>query len=377
MLAVMGLVSLRVRGDVTSLPPDPGISDRAKTALNEAAFSADIAQRISDEVNKLVLNPSDKGTVAMVRQWLNSEDPPTATHPYQEAYSQALNQTFMSVLAQSNLPVNTRINIGLVIKELKGPKMNLAPTAEKLLADKCPAVVLVGEQAARAILQGAIQNPNFTPEMRDKLLAAIVQGVTANLDGPLAGFIADEGYRAINPKVWTTPAMPSGDNLSALILSNLSLQQSRIEAYRTTGVPANPLSDTYASFLLLSDDVWPVMDKDQQFKAVQFAANLVSLMGQRLTAPGLAAGQAQDLVAALKEEGSWLRQLGEIISDVQLQQIGDQIGKLTMGTPPAAVKSACEAVVPELVQNPQFNSLTSPPTISSGPSSAPTSQPSQ
>ena len=128
LVAVMGLVSLRVWGDVAPVPPDPGISAQAKTELNNMEpYTAEIAQKISEEVNKLVQNPTDPGTVAMVRQWLITEDPRTATARYQETYSQTLNQTFVSVLSQGDPPVNTKINIGLVIKDLNAPKMNLTP----------------------------------------------------------------------------------------------------------------------------------------------------------------------------------------------------------------------------------------------------------
>jgi hypothetical protein len=362
---------------VTPLPPDPGISAAAKTALDMAPFNAEIAQKISDEVNKLVKNPSDPGTVAMVRQWLITEDPPTGMQPYQEAYSQALNRTFMNVLAQPDAPVNAKINIALVIKDLAAPKMNLVPTAEKLLADKCPAVVYVGEEAACAILPGALQNPNFNPAMRDALLKAIVAGVENNPDGQLAGFIADRAYRAINPMQWTAGAMPQGGNLSALFDCNMKLQGSRIKMYKA-GVPRYPMADTFASYLLLSRNSWNAMNNNQQVNAVQLAVNLVSVMGQRLAAPGLVGSQAQDLVDAFKEQGAWISGLGGIIGDPQLAPIGDQISHLNVGMPPAAIKSACDALFQELSQNiPAFSTLVPPPNILSTSNSAPATEASQ
>jgi hypothetical protein len=325
-------------------------------------------------VNKLVQNPTDPGMVAMVRQWLITEDPPTATPPYQETYSQALNLTFMNVLSQGDPPVNTKINIGLVINDLDAPKINLAPTAQKLLGDKCPAVVFVGELAAKAILQEGLQNRNFTPAMRDKLLAAIVASVAANCDGPMPmpAFIAEKAYFAINPKMWTPNTIPSGDNLSALIINNLDLQQSRIDVYKTTGVPADPKADTYASYLLLSNEVWPAMSPDQQLKAMQKAVNLVSLMGQRAAVSGQASNP--DLIGALKEEGYWLGLLAQSLGDAQLQGVCDQVNKLSAGMPGTTIKAACDAVVTQATQNPAFSSLEPPPTISSGPSSAPATE---
>jgi hypothetical protein len=373
-VAVVGLVSMWVRGDVATVPPDAGISDRAKTALNEANFSAEIAQKISDEVNKLVQNPSDKGTVAMVRQWLNSEDPPTATHPYQEAFSQALNQSFLNVLEQSNPPVNTKINFGLVIKDLNGPKMNLAPTAQKLLADKCQAVVFVGEQAVWAILPEALQNPNFKPVVRDGLLSAVIGGVKANSGPPLGGLIAEWAYRAINPKLWAGGTMPQGDNLSALVDCNLNLQKSRLDIYQNIGIPEFPKADTYASYLLLSGDVWGKMSNAQQLEAVQWAVNLVSLIGQRAAVPGQSTDQTRELTDALISEGSWLKVLAGILADPQMQAACDQIVNMQVGITPAAIKTACEAVVSQVLQNPAFSSLTPPPTIGSNPSSMPATE---
>jgi hypothetical protein len=369
----MGLVSLRVWGDVAPVPPDPGISAQAKTELNNMEpYTAEIAQKISEEVNKLVQNPTDPGTVAMVRQWLITEDPRTATARYQETYSQTLNQTFVSVLSQGDPPVNTKINIGLVIKDLNAPKMNLTPTAEKLLADKCQGVVLVGEEAAWAILRVSLQNPNFAAATRDKLLAAIVASVGANSDGPLAGPIADQAYRAINPTQWGG-TMPEGDNLSALIISNMRLQQLRIEVYITTGVPANPDADTYASSLLLAKAGWPAMSGDQQLQAVQYAVNLVSLMGQRAAVPGQAPNQ--ELIDALKAEGTWLSYFAIMIQDTALQGVCDQVSKLSAGLPAATIKATCDAVPPQAKLT--FTDLKDPPLITSGPSSAPTSEPSQ
>jgi len=365
LVAVMGLVSMRVRGDVVPVPPDPGISADAKTSLRMEPFAA---------VNKLVQNPTDPGMVAMIRQWLITEDPATARPPYQETYSQALNRTFMNLLSQGDPPVNTKINMGLVIKDLNAPKMNLAPTAEKLLSDKCQAVVLVGEQAGQAILQVSVQNPNFTSEKRDKLLAAIVASVAANSDGPLAGAIAEQAYRAINPKLWNAGAMPQGDNLSAFILANLNLQKSRIEAYRTTGVPGNPDADTYASSLLLAKEGWNVMNSDQQFQAVQAAVYLVSYMGQRAAVSGQASNQ--DLIKALQDEGFWLSGMAGNIGDTVLQGVCDQVHKLSAGMPADTIKSTCEAVFTTAQGNPAFTELKQPQNIAGGPSSAPSSEPS-
>jgi hypothetical protein len=374
----MGLVSLRVRGDVTRVPPDPGISAQAKADLNMAPYSAEIAQKIGDEVNKLVQNPTDPGTVGMIRQWLITEDPPTARPPYQTTYSEALNRTFMNVLSQGDPPVNAKINIGLVIKNLDAPKMNLAPTVEKLLADKCQAVVFVGEQAAWAIVQASIQNPNFTAATRDKLLAAIAGGVAANSDGPLAGFIADKAYCAINPKMWAPPSMPSGDNLSALIDQNLNLLELRIKIYQATDVPAFPKGDTFPSYWLLSDNPiqgWSAMSNAQQIRTVQDGLDLVSLMGQRAALAGQASNP--ELVGALREEGQWLSNMAQVLGDGQLQTVCDQVVKLSPGMPGATIKAACDAVYPQALLNQAFTNLRPQAlSISSGPTSAPTSEPS-
>jgi hypothetical protein len=252
-IAVIGLVCAGVKGDVTALPDDPPIAPAAQSALDMTPFGSELA-KVGVEVDKLLQNSDDKPTVSMVRNWLINQDPPTATNPYQEAYATALNQAFLNALSQPSAPVTAKINMGIVISSLAGPKANLAPTVVKLLGDANPAVTLWGVKAVGAMLPWALQNNDFNVNgTRDAILAAVEAAVSSHSGGPLAGPIADEAYRAINPKMWRAGSFPTGDALSALIEANLKLQQNRLTIYFNTGVPAFPQGDSYPSYLLLSD----------------------------------------------------------------------------------------------------------------------------
>ena len=87
-------------------------------------FASELA-KIGPEVDKLMQNAGDQPTVSMVRKWLVDQDPTTATNPYQEGYATALNQAFVNALSQPNAAITAKINIGIVISQLAGPKANL------------------------------------------------------------------------------------------------------------------------------------------------------------------------------------------------------------------------------------------------------------
>jgi len=367
-VALMGLACTRAKGDVTAMPPDPPILGTAITALNVAPYANEFA-KIGPEVNKLVQNAGDKATVSMVRQWLIGQNPPTASNPYQAAYAKALNDAFVGAMSAGTVPVTAEINFGIVISSLSGPKENLTPAVIQLLGASNPAVVMWGERSAGAILPLALQGNNFNNGgMRDALLAAIIAGVVAHPDGTLGGPIADDAYRSINPKLWRA-VMPPAAALSSLIDANLKLQQSRLTIYASTGVPASPKSDTYASFFLLSSDAWNAMALAQQLQAVQQASDLVSLAGQRAAIQ--AANLNNDLIEALQEEGKWISTLGTIIGDANVQAAGTAVNKLTLASPPATIRQACDAVYTTLQGIPTFSTLNAPPTINgAGPKSA-------
>src|SRR5208282_4916974 len=100
--------------------------------------------------------------VSMVRNWLIDQNPTTATNPYQEAYATALNQAFVNALSQPNAPITAKLNMGIVISQLSGPKANLAPAITKLLGDANPVVALLGLKAAFTMLPWALHNSNFS-----------------------------------------------------------------------------------------------------------------------------------------------------------------------------------------------------------------------
>ncbi len=372
LVGLIGLMCCRGMAEVTAVPSDPGISDTSKTDLslstNPAAI-AEIKQKVQDEVNKLSQNASDPAAVAMIRQWLigeiQSKNSPGATSPaYQEAYESALNDAFMDGLVQPSTPVNTRLNIGIIIKLLPGRTEKLAPSVVQLLKDKSSAVVLWGERAAAAILPAGVQDPAFNAGPRDQILSAIVDSVAAHPDGALAGMIAEDANQAINPKlnVWPQGRPPTAAVLSVLIDTSLNLQKARLEIYRKTGVPGGPIADTYATYLTMgTPEVWNSMTPAQQLQSAQQASDFVSLASQRIAAR--ANNQNDDLIQALVEEGRWIMELGRALQDPAIEAAGSGVNKLFVAAPVTAVHDACAAVLPAFQQSQSLSSVKDPPTI--------------
>jgi hypothetical protein len=296
----------------------------------------------------------DSATVNMVRTWLIAQNPPTASGPYQQAYAAALNAAFMNVLGQGNAPVNFRVNAGIIIKYISGPKESLAPTVILLLTDKSPAVVLWGERAAEEVFPLAMQNANgafnAAGGMGSKMLDAVVKSVTTQPDAPMAGDVAEAAYRAINPHLWDVKLTPPAGPMASLVDANLKLQGIRIQIYKTVGVPANPVADTYASYFFFWPGTWTVMNQQQQQQAVQSATDLTSYMGQR-AAMLQAASQNQELISALKEEGKWIQKLGVILNDTNVQTAGQTLSVLHPDMTGKTVTDACDNAFAQLSQN--------------------------
>ncbi len=381
LIVLIGLTCCRTMGEVSPVAADPGISDTSKTDLNLATNPAEIAeitQKVTDEVAKLAQNPSDPAMVSMVRQWLIDEmqlqgNAGGAIRLHTRKPMQAeLNTAFMGVLNSPSTPVNTRLNIGIVIKSLPGSKSaKLAPSVVKLLKDKSLAVVLWGEKAAGAILPLGVQDAAFNAGPRDEILAAVIDAVAAHPDGPISGMLAEDANQAINPKLYTWPSglFPTPAVLSVLVDANLKLQEVRLKIYENSGVPDWPLADTYASYLTLgSPDVWNAMTTAQQLQAAQQASDFVSLASQR--AAGRAANLNDDLIGALVEEGRWIQELGTTLNDDPLRTAGIGVNKLGVAAPPNVIRDACSAVYPAFQQNPNFSNLTAPPTIGTPKSAA-------
>jgi hypothetical protein len=355
-LIPMAMGSLTARADdVPSVPPDVSITSTAKSSLNQSTYAEEITQKVTAEVQKLADNAGDAGTVKMVRDWLINENPTNASAPYQQNYSAALNAALMNVLGQGDPAVAFRVNAGIIIWKLSGPKEALAPTAIKLLSDKSPAVVLWGERAAGAIFPLAMHNANgaFNANggVGSKLIDAIVASLSAHLDGPLAGDIAEQAFNAVNPRRWELNQLaPAAGAMAMLIDANLKMQAARIDYYLKTGVPENPLADTYPSYLIFTPATWSAMNASEQQQAVQNAVNLVSYMGQRV-APQKNMGLTQDLVGALREEGQWIIQLGKILNDGNVQSAGNQIRVLSPQMPAKTITDACDGAFQALSQN--------------------------
>jgi hypothetical protein len=383
LVALIGVMCCRSMAEVVPVPVDPGISDTAKSDLNLASNSAEIAeitQKVHDEVTKLAQNPTDQAMVVMIRQWLLGEMQSNSP-AYQETYADALNSAFMGVLVQPDTPVNTRLNIGIVIKLLPGKTEKLAPSVVQLLKDKSAAVVLWGERAAGALLPGAVQDPAFNAGPRDQVIAAVIDSVAAHPDGPIAGMLADEANQAINPKLntWPQGLFPKPAVLSVLVDASLKLQKARLDIYKNTGIPEFPLADTYATYLTLgSKEVWNAMTPAQQLQAVQQASDLVALAGQR--AAGRANNANDELISALQEEGRWIQELGTTLNDQGLIAAGIGVNKLSVASPINDVRDACSAVFGAFQQDQNFSNLQAAPPLgnaksaSDSPGAAPASE---
>jgi hypothetical protein len=369
-VAAVGLMSLPALGadatpaatDVPAVPMDVGITDTAQNSLNPATFTDEVTQKVRAEVQKLEQNSTDPGTVQMVRTWLISQNPPTASVPYQQAYVNALNTAFLGALGQGDPAVNFRVNVGIVITNLSGSKEALGDTVIKLLQDKCPAVVLWGERAAESIFPRAMQNANsaFNAQggMGSKMLDAVVKSVTTQPDAPMSGDVARAAFHAVNPRLWDVKLTPAPAPFGALIDANLAMLGTRISIYQNVGVPQDPMADTFTAYLLFTTNVWTIMTPTQQQSAVQDAVDLTSYMGQR--AQKQAANQNQELVAALREQGQWIANLGTILQDNTVQAAGQAIKNLNATLQGKQIADACANAYTSLSGNPTISAWNPP-----------------
>jgi hypothetical protein len=365
-LLPMALVCSSARGDdATAVPPDVGITAAAKQSLNQSTYADEITQKVTTEVQKLSDSAGDMATVKMVRDWLIAENT-NAVAPYQQNYSAALNSAIMNVLSQGDPPVNFRVNAGIVIWKLSGSKEALAPVVIKLLGDKSPAVVYWGEKAAGAIFPLAMQNANgaFNANggVGSKVIDAIVASLSANLDGKMSGDIAGEAFKAVNPLLWDVKLTPAPAAMGMLVDANIKMQKARIDVYHNTGVPENPLADTYPSYLMFKQNAWTAMAQPQQLQAAQNAVDLISLMGQRFV--NRAANPNQDLMSAINEEGRWIQDLGTRLNNPGVQAAGNQVRMLNATLQGKAITDACDGVYAALQNDPAMQGLNAPPNLS-------------
>jgi hypothetical protein len=272
---------------------------------------------------------TDPATVKMVRDWLVKQNPEGTSAAYKTTYTSALNQAFVGTLAQPNVPLGARINMGVIIWSLSGQRDNLAPTVIALLNDKSPAVIVWGEKAAESMLPAALSNANnvfCTTGQRDAVLDAIEKAILAHPTGPMAWDVAQCGYDAINPRSKWPESLrtPPAPNLAALVKANLDLQGERIKYYLNTGVPDNPEADTLASYYLMWKDVWGSLNNDDKTTILQNSINLTGLMAARVGTLG-DIQKNTELIAALKAEGTWIQHLGIDLPDQGIETAGTQL----------------------------------------------------
>jgi len=329
LFALVGVLGVSARADIAAVPDDPPITDAAKQAEDQSQYTDEISQKVTAEVQKLVDKSSDPATVKMVREWLIQQDPQGqgVSAAYRTAYTNALNQAFITVLAQPNAPLVARLNMGVVIAGLVGAKDNLSPTVIALLKDKCPAVIIWGEKAAEAMLPLALNIANNAFNnggQRDEVLDAIEKAVLAHPTGPMAWDIAQSGYEAINPRMWSSKNLtPAAPNQAALVKANMDLQGERIKYYLNTGVPENPQADTLASYYLMWNQIWGSLNNNDRTTVLQDSINLTGLMALRVG--GLGNIQNAELIEALKKEGTWIEHLGKDLPDQGIEAAGTQL----------------------------------------------------
>jgi hypothetical protein len=376
----------RAAADLAALSPDPGIPLQFKEDNNAASHFDEILQQVHTEMQKMEQNPADQPTVSMIRQWLVDEmqiagNAANTTEEYKETYTKALNKEFLDALSKPDAPVAVRLNIGLVISQLPGRAVNLKPTVCKLLQDPSAAVADVGEKAAEAILPQGLLPTGLAAADLDDLIDNIIKAVTDHPAPPMGAMVADGAYKAINPCLpgWPQNLFPQGNGLATLINANLKLQQQRITLYINTGIPQNPLADTYASYFLMTfspnRNVWGSMTTNQQVMTIQQASDLIGLAGQR--AQGRSANENEDVVDALREEGSWLQQLADgPLQDSGISAAGAGVYKLSRTSTGAEILQACNAVAPALQANNLFATLKPPPDLIAAKSADNTTQPS-
>lgn len=349
--------------------PDPGIPNAWKEDSDPTTHRAQIAGLIQTEMDKLA-KAADQPTISAARQWLVDErelasNAANTSSAYLDMYSDGLNKAFVGALSAPNASVRVRVNIGIICKEVTedAQTTNLLPTALLLLKDKSDAVVLWGQRAALNLLRLALNNANANPADCDTLRKGIVDAIATHTSPPLAGILAYEAYWGLNPDNFPHGNL-AGAPMQCLIETNLGLQQTRLELYKT-GIPDSPEVDTDPSEFLLNAQNWADLTADQQLAAVQCASDLIALAGQRAAA--LPSNLNRDLLLAVRHEASYLRELaGAQFNAPQLIAVLVTVESLPAASRPEIIRRACDGVYPELQAVQALANLKKAPEINAG-----------
>lgn len=357
-LAVFCIGGGRLWAAASADPPIPTEDKR-----DPATHQADINSLVQAETAKLA-DDNDPDGQTSARQWLEDEvfiegSLVNTSAAYIDTYCNALNSAFLPLLKKPSTSVRVRINISVVVDTVIRRSMTsgLQPVVLLLLNDKEAAVMIWSERAAGEILRIAI--PNAGPGSLNPVLDAVVKSVVNHPSGPLAGQVAGEGYRAINPFLYTPKLNPPGAMLPDLVKYNLLLQAKRLDLYKT-GVPDSPDDDTFPSVFVLDQGTFTA-DAADQGQIMQQAANLISFAGAR--ASQRASNQNGDLIKALNDEAGYLGLLVDANQFPDLWQKLQSVQHLGLASNSTTLLSSTQNVVDGLQAAYPALNLQAPPDI--------------
>ena len=176
-------------------------------------------------------------------------------------------------------PLRVRLGVAIVVGNVaaNGQTIEIEPAVQQLLKDREPSVALWGVKAAKPIIGVVLQSPGQLA--RDTLIGDVLAAVKSHV-GPdeINGFIAVDGYRALNPEFPGVAPAAVKSLLPPLFNPMLDLFESRIGQFANGLVPQPNAERTASRFLY---DNYGAMTPAQQHRVVQDLVNLISALGQR------------------------------------------------------------------------------------------------
>ncbi|MDP9172970.1 MAG: hypothetical protein M3O30_03785 [Planctomycetota bacterium] len=349
---------------------------RADADLVPSSWKEDVepSGHKDDIVNKMgaaANNLNTSATTASARKWFEDAasvngDATLASPAYRQLYGEALNKQFLSLLTNPKTAVRVRVNIAIIssVVSVKLKTNALLPTVLQLLNDKSDAVVLAAEKPAGNLLPSLFNQAKG--DDRDNLLAAMVKSVADHSTPPMAGDIAQDAYKGMNPLIGNFQV--TGSDFDSIAKYNLDMQKARLELYKTgsSGIPDSPVVDTYPSEFLLAASEWGQLQDPDKLRAIQQAVDLISMAAQR--AEKRSANQNDELIKTIDDEGYPLLQLAkETFKDAACETAIQAVRQISVGSRPEAIETARAALFPALhdaaANAPILANLVAPPDL--------------
>jgi hypothetical protein len=340
-----------------------------KGEADPSSHKDEILSRVQTELTSLA-NPATSGAA---RNWLRDasavpNDPSQTSAGYRQLYAEILNQRFLALLNDPKTPIRMKINIAIVSATVGDRVRNAAllPVVLRLLSDKSNAVVLWAEKAAASQMPTLVSN-DANAEDRDKLLAAIVKSVGANNQPPMAGDIASDAYWGMNPLLGLTKVAMTDAGFASLAKTNMDLQKSRMELYKS-GSPDSPDADTSPSIYLLSRDSWAKLNDQDKLRALQQSTDLISMAAQR--AENLVTGgNNQELIKTVTDVGYCLYSLAQDqFKNADLTAAIQKLRQISLGSRKDDIETARTALIAAIknaaATTPMLGDLKDPPSLS-------------